>query len=76
MPFCHQSIRSFRKTAGWTQVLLAEKLGVPQSSIARWESGRITPNAEHIGLLCDFGRVEGLEPSFFFPPFSPIGSAQ
>lgn len=70
MPFDYLTIKEFRRIVRCTQTELAQKLGVPQSTVARWESGRVAPNACHIGEMCDFGRVEGIEPSFFFPPYS------
>lgn len=41
-------IRELRKNAGLTQVQLAEKLGVTQSAIAQWESGRAQPGIHHL----------------------------
>jgi len=70
MPFDYQRIRAFRKKLGFTQVELASRLGVPQPTVARWESGNVLPCADHIGLMCDLGRVVGIDPSFFFPAFS------
>ena len=70
MPFDPCQIREFRSIVGLTQTELAEKLRVPQCTVARWETGRTSPNASHIGEMCDFGRVAGVEPGFFFPPFS------
>ena len=70
MPYDYLTLRAFRKKVGLTQAELAAKLQVPQCTIARWESGKVAPNAHHIGEMCDFGRVAGVEPSFFFPPFS------
>ena len=63
-------IRAFREKLGFTQVTLAKRLGVPQPTVARWESGKVSPCADHIGLMCDLGLVAGIDPSFFFPPFS------
>ena len=72
MPFDHQQIRAFRREVRMTQDELARRLEVPQSTVARWESGRCAPNAYHIGEMCDLGRVEGISPDFFFPSFSRI----
>lgn len=38
-----EQIKTLRKTRGWTQLLLAEKLGVEQSTVSRWESGQSRP---------------------------------
>jgi transcriptional regulator with XRE-family HTH domain len=45
-----------RRRAGLTQTGLADRLGVPQSTIARWETGRIAPSFEKVVLAvraCD-----------------------
>lgn len=72
MPFDWLRIREFRQAVGMTQHQFGEILAVPQSTIARWETGRISPNAKHIGLMCDLGRVRSIEPEFFFPAFSRL----
>ncbi len=78
MPFDWLRIREFRQSVGMTQQQFGEILAVPQSTVARWETGKISPNAHHIGLMCDLGRVRSIEPEFFFPPFSrldPVNNA-
>jgi predicted transcriptional regulator len=70
MPFDHCQIKVFRSIVGVTQTQLAAKLQVSQCTIARWETGKIAPNSLHIGEICDYGRVAGIEPGFFFPSFS------
>jgi transcriptional regulator with XRE-family HTH domain len=70
MPFDCTTLKTFRRQVHLTQAELAHKLQVPQSTIARWESGTVTPNARHLGTLCDLGRVSGIEPGFFFPSFN------
>ncbi len=72
MPFDASRIREFRKTVGMTQQTLGDILNVPQSTVARWETSRISPNAEHIGLMCDLGRVQSIGPDFFFPGYSRL----
>lgn len=74
MPFDWLRIREFRQAVGMTQQQLGDVLAVPQSTVARWETGRISPNAQHIGLMCDLGRVRSIEPDFFFPAFSRLDS--
>ena len=37
-----------RRRAGLTQTMLADRLGVPQSTIARWETGRIAPSFDNV----------------------------
>jgi transcriptional regulator with XRE-family HTH domain len=72
MPFASSKIREFRQKVGLTQAGLGSVLGVPQCTIGRWETGFSVPSAEHIGLMCDFGYVQGIRPDFFFPNFNPI----
>ena len=72
MPFDYVQIRAFRKRLGLTQAALAERLGVPQPTVARWESGLVSPCADYIGAMCDLGRVADIDPSFFFPAFSRL----
>lgn len=72
MPFNSAKIKDFRNQLNLTQSELAMVLGVPQSTIARWETQKTVPNAFHIGLMCDFGHTKGIEPGFFFPNFSDL----
>ncbi|HIG18138.1 MAG TPA: XRE family transcriptional regulator [Candidatus Handelsmanbacteria bacterium] len=70
MPFDYTRLKVFRRQVHLTQVELAGRLQVPQSTIARWESGAVTPTARHLGTLCDLGRVADIDPGFFFPSFN------
>lgn len=72
MPFNPDRIREFRRRIDLTQAELGRVLQVPQSTVARWETGFSVPSAEHIGLMCDFGYVAGIRPDFFFPNFSEL----
>jgi transcriptional regulator with XRE-family HTH domain len=72
MPFKIEKIREFRLRVGLTQSALGKVLQVPQSTVARWETGFSVPSAEHIGLMCDFGYVQGIRPDFFFPNYSEL----
>jgi transcriptional regulator with XRE-family HTH domain len=72
MPFKIEKIRDFRRKLGLTQMQLGMVLQVPQSTVARWETGFSEPTAEHIGLMCDFGYVKGIRPDFFFPNYSEL----
>lgn len=74
MPFKIEKIRQFRLRVGLTQAALGKVLEVPQSTVARWETGFSVPTAEHIGLMCDFGYVKGVRPEFFFPNYSELDS--
>lgn len=44
-------VKKLRKEKEWTQWDLAHKLGVVQTQINRWESGRFTPSIEVIKKL-------------------------
>ena len=72
MPFDSNQIKTFRKKLGLSQTELGDLLGVPQSTVGRWETGNTFPNAKHIGLMCDLGYAQGIRPSFFFPNYSRI----
>ncbi len=72
MPFDSSKIKEFRSTLKVTQTELAMILGVPQSTVGRWEIQKTIPNAYHIGLMCDLGHTKGIDPNFFFPNFSTI----
>ena len=41
-----------RKEKGWTQAELAEKLGVSNRSISRWETGKTMPDYSLLSPLC------------------------
>lgn len=51
-------IREARLRSGLTQAELGRRVNRPQSAIARWESGRVTPSLE---TLRDVVRACGLE---------------
>ena len=38
------AIRKYRKQKNWSQVTLAEKLGVGKTTISMWETGERKPN--------------------------------
>lgn len=51
-----RSIASLRKEAGLTQEQLAERLGVTNRSVSRWETGKTLPDLSLMTLLCrEFG---------------------
>jgi transcriptional regulator with XRE-family HTH domain len=59
-------LKEARRRAGLTQAELAERSGRPQSTIARWESGRVQPSLES---LRDAIRACGLELGFTIANF-------
>lgn len=53
-------LRQARKRAGWTQRGLGERAGVPQSQIAKIESGAVIPRVDTLDRLLEVCG-EGLE---------------
>lgn len=49
-----ESIRRLRKESGFTQVQLAEALGVSVSAVHKWESGKATPELEMLVDIAEF----------------------
>ena len=49
-----ESIRSLRKQSGFTQMQLAEALGVSVSAVHKWESGKATPELEMLVDIAEF----------------------
>ncbi len=47
-----ENLKKARKAAGVTQKELAEKLGVHQKDISRWENGDRTPSVEALAGIC------------------------
>lgn len=43
-----------RKQTGFTQREVAKETGISQSLIARYETGKLEPNIETIGILADY----------------------
>lgn len=61
IPPTELDIRSLRKAAGMTQQQLADIIGVTQTMVARWETGRAKPstkNVQRIKELLQAGRVD------------------
>lgn len=52
-----QKIKKARHDAGYTQRQVAEVLNLPQSTIAKYETGKLEPNLETLGLMADFYAV-------------------
>lgn len=48
-----EGIRVIRKRAGLTQAQLAERAGVNQHHISRWETGQVRPGRENLERVAD-----------------------
>ena len=48
-----RSISSLRKEHGWTQKDLAERVGVTDKAVSRWETGRGSPDVSYLTALAD-----------------------
>ena len=64
--FCN-IIASLRKERGWTQTMLADKIGISPQSVSKWESGMAMPDislllpiANYFGVSIDYllGRTD------------------
>ena len=51
------NIRQMRKRAGYTQIELAEKIGVSIATLRRWEAGETAPNGTRIIELANVLKV-------------------
>lgn len=62
-------IQNLRKANGWSQEILAEKVGVSRQAVSKWESEQSLPDLEKVILLSDcFGvsadyLLKGTEPA-------------
>ena len=50
-------IASCRKEQGFTQAVLAEKLGITDRAVSKWETGRSLPDAAIMPELCDLLKI-------------------
>jgi Zn-dependent peptidase ImmA (M78 family)/DNA-binding XRE family transcriptional regulator len=67
-------LQQARELRGWTQTALAQQVGVHQSAIAQFETGRIQPSP---AVLDAISRATGFPPAFFTRPSGlplPLGS--
>lgn len=70
-----EKITTHRRSRGWSQEELAEKLGVSRQSVSKWESGLATPEIDKIvmlseifGVSTDYLLKDEEELSFDFTP--------
>jgi len=50
-------IKQARKKSGFTQREVAIETGIPPSTIAKYETGKLEPDLEKLGMLADFYSV-------------------
>lgn len=67
-PFRRDTIKDLRQSLSMSQREFADHLGVPQTTVARWETGRTTPSADYLGLMYDLARRHTR-------PFAPFAEA-
>lgn len=51
-------LRHARLEAGYTQQKVAEATGIPQSTITKYETGKLEPDLEKLGKLAEFYNVQ------------------
>lgn len=50
----NQKLKKARESTGFTQREVAQETGITQSVLARYETGKLEPNIETLGILADF----------------------
>lgn len=50
-------LKKAREDTGFTQREVAKETGITQSVLARYETGKLEPNLEVLGILADFYNV-------------------
>ena len=63
--FSPASIVALRQRLSLSQARLAGRLGIPQNSLSRWETGATTPDAKSLAAIYSIGAEEGIVPKFF-----------
>lgn len=56
-----EKLSTLRKSRGWSQEELGEKLGVTRQTISKWELGSTTPEMEKLSGLCELFGVSANE---------------
>lgn len=54
--FCSK-LKKARENTGFTQREVTKETGIAQSAIAKYETGKLQPNIETMGILADFYAV-------------------
>lgn len=47
-------LKKARENTGFTQREVTRETGIPQSTLANYETGRTQPDIENLGILADF----------------------
>lgn len=66
------TLRRLRQGSGWTQARLAEKLGVAESTVSLYESGKREPDITTINRLAD---IFGVSTDYLFGRSQAKGGA-
>ena len=51
-------LKKAREKTGFTQREITRETGIPQSTIANYETGRTQPDIENLGILIDFYNID------------------
>lgn len=51
-------LKKARINTGFTQREITKETGIPQSTIANYETGRTQPDIENLGILIDFYNID------------------
>jgi len=51
-------IKAKREEKEWSQIMMSEETGIPQTTISGWERGETTPSLKHIPKLVHIFQVK------------------
>ena len=63
--FVYKNLVEVRNKLGFTQVEMAKKLGVPTTTLYRWETGATSPDAESLASIYSVAMENQVKPIFF-----------
>ena len=49
-----ERLKKVRKDSGFTQQEVSDVTGISRSVLAKYETGKLEPDLEKLGILCDF----------------------
>jgi transcriptional regulator with XRE-family HTH domain len=64
-----------RLAAGLTQQQIADKLGLTQAAVKKWEKGRSMPSPRYFPKLARILHITGEEVTYLFAPIPASGTA-